>query len=82
LNSAHAGARGVEGNLHLAVPSMNRLNQTDSVIFSILLFFRNSVSPILFRMGEKQQTNKQQTPNILLYCFLDFGNDLHHKKFQ
>jgi hypothetical protein len=29
LNSALAGARGVNGSLHFTVPSMNRLNQTE-----------------------------------------------------
>jgi hypothetical protein len=29
---------GVDGSLHLTVPSMNRLNQTDPATFSILLF--------------------------------------------
>jgi hypothetical protein len=38
--------RGVDGNLHFPVPSMNRLNQTEPATFSILLcwaFFRDSV---------------------------------------
>jgi hypothetical protein len=37
---------GVDGNLHFAVPSMNRLNQTEPATFSIVLcwtFFRDSV---------------------------------------
>jgi hypothetical protein len=36
----------VDGSLHLTVPSMNRLNQTESATFSILpcwAFFRDSV---------------------------------------
>jgi hypothetical protein len=36
---------GVDGSLHLTVPSMNRLNQTESATFSILpcwAFFRDS----------------------------------------
>jgi hypothetical protein len=36
LNSAKAGAGGMDGSLHLSVPSMNRLNQTKSATFSIL----------------------------------------------
>jgi hypothetical protein len=50
LNSAEADARGAEGSLHLTVPSMNRLNQTELATFSILLcfaFFRDSYFPIL-----------------------------------
>jgi hypothetical protein len=36
LNFALAGARGEDGSLHLDVPSMNRLNQTEPATFSIL----------------------------------------------
>jgi hypothetical protein len=46
LTSALAGARGVHGNFHFPVPSMNRLNQNEPATFSILLywtFFRDSV---------------------------------------
>jgi hypothetical protein len=33
LNSAKAVARGVDGNLHYPVPSINRLNQTEPARF-------------------------------------------------
>jgi hypothetical protein len=35
LNSAYAGARGLDGNLHFPVPSLNRLNQTSLQTFTI-----------------------------------------------
>jgi hypothetical protein len=44
---------GVDGSLHLKVPSTNRLNQTEPATFSILLclaFFRDSYFSILTEM--------------------------------
>ena len=38
LNSAEAAARGVDGILHFRLPSKNRLNQTETATFEILLF--------------------------------------------
>jgi hypothetical protein len=54
LNSAEADARGVDGNLHFQVPSMNRLYQTEPTTFSILLcwtFFKDSVFLFFFECG-------------------------------
>jgi hypothetical protein len=51
LNSAEAGARGVDGSLHLTVPTMNRLNQTEPATFSILprlAFFRDSYFTLFY----------------------------------
>jgi hypothetical protein len=41
----------MDGTLHLTVPSMNRLNQTEPVTFSILpgwAFFRDSYSSLFY----------------------------------
>jgi hypothetical protein len=43
LNSAEAGARGVDGSLHLTVPSINRLNQTEPATFSTVLVLVSSI---------------------------------------
>jgi hypothetical protein len=40
LNSAYAGAGGVDGNLYFPVPSMYRLNQTEPATFyNFAVFF-------------------------------------------
>jgi hypothetical protein len=36
LYSAKTGGRGVNGNLHFSIPSINRLSQIEPVTFSIL----------------------------------------------
>jgi hypothetical protein len=65
LNSAIAGSRGVCGNLHFPVPSMNSLNQTEPVSFSILsfwAFFRDFVVLYL-----NSFVNKEVHENNILY---------------
>jgi hypothetical protein len=41
LNIAYADARGVDGNLHLPEPSMDRLNQTEPATFKFCRFARS-----------------------------------------
>ena len=44
LNSVYAGARGVVGNIHLPLPSINRLNQSEPATLSVLLCVGLSLS--------------------------------------
>jgi hypothetical protein len=62
---------GVDGSLHLTVPSMNRLNQTEPETFSILpcwAFFRDSYFLYVETIFE-MNTYNEVTNNVLLNTF-------------
>jgi hypothetical protein len=74
---------GVDGSLHLTVPSMNRLNQTEPATFSILsfwaffrdfcllYFFENIILCKVNEDGRKRRNTHMYVTSIeQLYCFI------------